>query len=280
MTLEKMLSELKYIGDVERAVHRKIIKDEKLIKEIAETAYCGDGFCYDLCKRMPLTRLAVITYLLLEKYDTYKSMGISDSIVFDTFRDVSLRASLYYKRTGRIGITKDDVVWFRHIMNIDIFKIGTLQFQPFEMLYLDEETLGEPYMTFQQKQKDALPGGTPVLNCHIQQGADICSQSVEESLIDAKTFFGELFPSVRYKAFICYSWMLYPPMLEHLSEGSNILQFAKRFDIIGSCNDSEQAFENLFENANNNVTCRTTSLQEMATAHKERFGFACGIISI
>ena len=75
MTLEKMLSELQYRSNIEQAVRRKINKDEKLIKEIAETAYHGQDFHYTLCKRMPLTRLAVITYLLLHKYDEYKSKG-------------------------------------------------------------------------------------------------------------------------------------------------------------------------------------------------------------
>ena len=134
MTLETMMSELHYTNDIEQAILRKIRKDEKLIDEIAETAYHGEDF--NLCKRMPSTRLSVVTYLLLRKYDDYKAKGISDSIIFDTFRDVSLRAKLYYKKTGKVGISKEDVIWFRHIMNVVIFKIGALQFQPFEMIYL------------------------------------------------------------------------------------------------------------------------------------------------
>ena len=39
-------------------------------------------------------------------------------------------------------------------LNVVIFKIGSLQFQPFEMIYLDEETIGEPYMTFSKEQKE------------------------------------------------------------------------------------------------------------------------------
>ena len=144
MTLETMMSELHYTNNIVQAVLQKIRKDEKLIDEIAATAYHGENF--NLCKRMPLTRLSVVTYLLLSKYNDYKAKGISDNIIFDTFRDVSLRAKLYYKKTGKVGISKEDVIWFRHIMNVVIFKIGVLQFQPFEMIYLDEETIGEPYI--------------------------------------------------------------------------------------------------------------------------------------
>jgi len=279
MTLEKMMSELQYISDIEQAVLRKIRKDEKLIGEIAGTAYDGEDFV--LCRRMPLTRLTVVTYLLLRKYDDYKAKEIPDSVIFDTFRDVSLRANLYYERNGKVGISKEDVIWFRHIMNVVIFKIGTLQFQPFDMVYLDEETIGEPYITFTKEQKKALPSGAPVINCHIQQGADLSPQSVEASFQNAKYFFSKYFPTAQYKAFLCYSWLLYPPMLEHLSGKANIKQFADNFLIIGSCNDPEQATEYLFGHRVGKILpANATSLQKLAFEHIERFGFACGIIAI
>ena len=69
MTLETMLSELHYTSDIEQAVLQKIRKDEKLIEKIAETAYQGEDFDFALCRRIPLTRLTVVTYLLLRKYD-------------------------------------------------------------------------------------------------------------------------------------------------------------------------------------------------------------------
>ncbi len=68
MTLETMISELHYTSVIEQAVLQKIRKDEKLIEKIAETAYYGENFDFALCRRMPLTRLAVVTYLLLRKY--------------------------------------------------------------------------------------------------------------------------------------------------------------------------------------------------------------------
>lgn len=281
MTLEGIISELHYINEVEQDVLRKIRKDEALIAEIAKTAYQAKGFDFPLCRRMPLTRLSVVTYLLISKYDEYRAKGISDRIIFDTFRDVSLRAALYCKKTGKTGISKEDVIWFRHIMNVSIFKIGSLQFQPFEMIYLDEDTVGEPYMRFAEEQKRSLPGGSPVLNCHIQHGADLSPESIELSFQMAKVFFSECFPKEQYKAFLCYSWMLYPPMLKHLSDNSNIRQFADRFSIIGYCSDSEQAREFLFIHGTRKViSSKITSLQKLALEHPKEFGYACGIITI
>ena len=186
MTLEQIISELLYTNEVAQEVLRKIQMDQTLVAALAKTAYQADGFDFPLCKRMPLTRLSVVTYLLLHKYDEYKDHGISDRIIFDTFEDVSLRAALYYRKTNKAGLSKEDVIWFRHIMNVAIFKIGSLQFQPFQMIYLDEETVGEPYMNFAEEQKESLPEGLPVLNCHIQHGADLSPESVDFSFRMAK----------------------------------------------------------------------------------------------
>ncbi len=281
MTLEKMMAELRFISGVEQAVLRKIRMDEKGICEIAETAYHGEDPDPALCGCKPLMRLAAVTCLLLRKYDDYKAKKIPDGIIFDTFRDVSLRANLYYERNGKAGISKEDVIWFRHIVNAEIFKIGALQFQPFEMVYLDEGTIGEPYMAFTKEQKEALPCGTPVINCHIQQGADLSPRSVEAAFQNARRFFSKYFPTVRYKAFLCYSWLLYPPMLEHLSEKSNIKRFAGNFSIIGACNDPEQATGYLFGSGTGKaLPANATSLQKLAFEHIELLGFACGIIAI
>ena len=104
MTLEKIISELHYTNRVKQDVLWKIRRDEKLIDELAKTAYQSDSFDFPLCKRMPLTRLSVVTYLLIRKYGEYKKARIPDQVIFDTFGDVSLRAALYYKKEKSIAV--------------------------------------------------------------------------------------------------------------------------------------------------------------------------------
>ncbi len=276
ISLERLLNELQYPDHIEKAVKEKLGKPD--IAGIASIAYSGEGFDYPLCKRMPLTRLAVVTRLLQKKYGEYKTIGVNDEIIFETFRDVTLRATLYYQKTKRIGISKGDVIWFRHIINVNIFKIGVLQFQPFEMVYLDEETIGEHYMTFSKEQKLSLPNGAPVINCHIQRNADLSPNRVTASMRDAKDFFMRVFPEKQFQAFLCYSWLLYPQMAERLSPESRIRKFYQLFVIIGECNDPEQAIENLFAGGKRKELPQMSMLQKMAVEHIERFGFACGII--
>ena len=276
LSLKRLLHELQYPAPIQKAVKEKLSKSD--IAEIADTAYSGEAFDYPLCRRMPLTRLAVLTWMLRKKYGEYRNIGVSDDIIFETFRDVTLRATLYYQKTGKPGISKEDVIWFRHIMNLSIFKVGVLQFQPFEMIYLDEETIGEPYMTFSGEQKRLLPNGAPVINCHVQRNADLSSDRVTASMQEAKDLFLRIFPEKRFQAFLCYSWLLYPQMARALSSESKIKQFYQLFEIVGACHDPAQAIENLFADGKRKERSQMSSLQKMAIEHPDRFGLACGII--
>ena len=276
LSLERLLSELQYPDYIQKTVKEKLLKPG--ITEIARLAYLGEGGDYPLCRRMPLTRLAVVTWMLQKKYGEYKSIGVPDDIIFETYRDVTLRATLYYQRTKKVGISKKDVIWFRHIVNVNMFKIGVLQFQPFEMVYLDEEMIGENYMTFSEEQKLLLPNGAPVINCHVQRNADLSLDRVMASVNAAKDFFLRIYPGKKFQAFLCYSWLIYPQMAERLPTMSKIKQFYQLFEIIGECNDSEQAIENLFPNGKRKELPQMSSLQKMAIEHLDWFGFACGII--
>ena len=280
MNQNKIFDILSRPEDTESAVRSAILKN--CVKSAAKTAYCGEAPDFPLCKKMPVTRLSAVILLLCEKYDEYAAMGVPEKVIAETFRDVTLRANLYKEKTGKTGISKDDVIWFRHIMNLKIFKIGSIQFQPFNMLYLDDEFLGEPYMTFSSEQKTKLPAGASVINCHIQYGADLSAKAVKSSFDDASVLFQKLFPNEKFKAFICYSWLLFPDMVNHLPKNSKIKAFAKNFKIIGRVQDNEQAFEYLFKKACKRPSKRLckTFLQALAAENPKLFGFACGIICL
>lgn len=277
MNQNKILEILSFPPEAEKAILTVLSKKQYV--EVFKTAYQGIAPDYPIIKRKPLTRLAAVVFLLGEKYDNYSALGIPDKIIEDTFQDVSLRANLYFLKTGKIGISKEDSLWFRHIMNISIFKIQSLQFQPFSMTYLDEETLGEPYMIFTKEQKEMLPTGAHVINCHIQHGADLSIENIKASFYDAQALFKTIYPKIEFRAFLCYSWLLYPDMLSLLSEDSKIKTFAENFEIISKIQDSEQAFENLFGKVYKRPLKieRPTFLQKIAKENPKAFGFACGI---
>lgn len=171
LDLKALVSKLEFRDEILNEFHLKFTERVQEWKKLARTAYEGENFNFQLCHEGAWKRLAVVVYLLLEKYEIYLAMGIKKDIIFDTFRDVSLRAGLYYEKTGKSGITEEDVIWFRHIMNVEIFKIGSIQFQCFRMLYLEEPQTEPFYMIYSDGVKKWLTPGTPVINCHIQRGA-------------------------------------------------------------------------------------------------------------
>lgn len=79
-------------------------------------------------------------------------------------------------------------------------------------------------MTFDEKIKRDLPPDAPVINCHVQTGAKITKEEIDKSFIESKKFFSNIVKD-DYKAYLCYSWLLYPKMNDLLDESSNIKYF-------------------------------------------------------
>lgn len=271
MTISELLNILCFPTPIAETILPILQKDSSRISKLSTDAYSGEDFEFPINKYDPLDRLLVVIYLLIGKYEEYTQLGTPSDIINTTFRDVTLRASLYHQTNASVGLSEDDAIWFRHIMNKKLFQIGPLQFQPFEMIYLDEETIGEAYMSFPGSIKTALPPGTPVINCHIPRGTNLSPACVSASLRQAQSLFQCLYPNTDFKAFLCYCWLLFPDMCAILDTSSNIRKFAERFTIIGTCNDIEQAAECLFPN---------TTLYQLALDHPEKFGYACGIMKM
>jgi hypothetical protein len=276
----EILRLLNFPPEIQESIRTYYVKHREWISRQSESAYEGEAPNFPLCKRKPYTRLIIVIYKLIEVRKKYKNLSIPDTIFQNTISDVFLRAQIYGKKTNKIGLDIKSVSWFRHIFNLVIFKIGTIQFQLFHMIYLDEEFLGESYMMFPGEWKLQLPPDVPVINVHIQKGADLTPEAISNSFIMAAEFFRQYFPEHDYKAFICYSWLLYPGLKELLPKDSRIVQFADRFTIISSVQDNEDAIRAIYGHRYRAKTDypQETSLQQKAFNNRNLLGFGCGII--
>lgn len=278
--LLEILKELKMECTVSEKIVNYITKNHSFIEKASKEAYEGENPSFKICKRKPFTRLVIACYKLVELKNIFQERGLPKEVFIDTIGDITLRQEIYKQETGALGLSMNDVIWLRHLYNVHIFKLNTLQFQLFHMLYLDEETTGEEYMNFTQEQKNLLPSNVPVINVHIQKNADLSQESIEKSFSLAKEFFPKYFPEHEYKAFLCYSWLLYSGNRQLLNEDSNIVKFAAKFDIISEIKDNEQAVARIY---GKKYRCRAdypqnTSLQKNALAHLDNLGYACGVI--
>lgn len=250
----------------------------------APAAYAGILPDFPICKMTPAQRLAVWEHLTSYVAERYRSAGIPEDIIQDTLGEISHLKKAYRNKTGKEGLSKEHVIWLRHIYNAELFQIGSLQYQIFHMVYLDEDGCGESYMHFAQEEKEKLPQGTPVVNIHIPAGADLSARAVEKSLAEAKLFFQKFLPNFRPKAFLCYSWLLYPGMLDLLPKESRILSFASRFRIIGQVSDpyGSHAVKQIYGRRfpKKSAYPQNTVLQRNAIGNFSKLGMGCGLIEI
>ena len=278
LSFEEVVRNLHFIPYIEQEILRAFSRKEKWIQEIAETAYSGTDYAFPLLKRRPFTRLLVLCYLLKIKFIEYQKVGASEEIIWDTFQDVSVRSNLTYLATGKIGISKEEVIWFSHIFSTAIFKIGVLQYEITKLQY-PKKGKDDPYMELSKEGKALLAEGCDVLSCHIRHGVDLKDRSVEASLRKEEAFFKEHYTHTKFRAFVCSSWLLYPPMTAVLGERSKIRQFASRFTIVAACPNRRQAMERIFSYGSRNLPKeKWTSLQVLAVQNKKRLGYAMGVI--
>ncbi len=277
-----MQNTLSFPQEILQSVQAAYEKRPEYYKKAAQAAYGGKALDFPITKYPPLDRLVILCCCVPVIREKYVDLGTPEHILLETLSDIPLRARLYHEKTGRTGLSKDDAIWFRHLYFTEIFQFGSLQFQPFSMLYLDEEGCGEAYMRYDGWCKDALPQGAPVVNIHIPAGANLSPELVEESLSLAVDFFGKYLPEHPAKYFVCYSWLLYPGLRELLPENSRICSFADRFRIIGYAQDPMESIHRIYGRRWKRRADfpQDTALQRNALGNFSRLGEGCGILSM
>lgn len=248
--------------------------------KLAVSVYESETHDFPICRLHPLGRLAVIIWKLAEIRRSYEALGVSAGVIDDTFSDITLRQRLYFQNTGKIGLSRADCVWLRHLANAQIFKLGVLQFQPTKMFYLENYEDGSPFFVISEAQKARLPVGSSVLNVHIQTGADLKPERVAESFQMARGFFKEIFPRTCFRAMVCYSWLLHSGLQDLLPPGSRILRFAAHFEVVSETGDKRQAVERIFGKSYRRKADypQQTNLQRAALRQPFKLGYALGVI--
>lgn len=279
---EAKLAVLELEKNAKAEVRAFVGRNAERMEALANGAYRGDVPDFPICKLKPLSRLAVLIWKLEEIWQKYQAAGVERKVFVDSANDIALRARIYFEKTGKVGLSKQDCLWLRHLVNGQIFKLGVLQFQPFQMLYLDEDDKGGTWFNYVEGIKERLPEGSPVLNVHIQKGADLSPEKVADAFSLARTFFREHFPEMQIEAFVCFSWLLDPFLKKVLPAESRIVQFGSTFEVIGWAKDNNQAVERIFGKRwrKKSDFPQDTSLQIAALRHLKDLQYTCGIIWI
>lgn len=74
-----------------------------------------------------------------------------------------------------------------------------------------------------------LDEGDTMLDIHIPRDQAFTVEAVHDSYEQAKQFFAQHFPDIKFKGMMCQSWLFTPQLKEMLPDTSNLIQFQKQF---------------------------------------------------
>lgn len=252
-------------------------------QEILKSVYSKDGviekYNNSLIKREnPETILKLLLIMLPDLMECYKQKDIDDIIFFDTISDIFLRMNIYKDKNLKLGLTPDDGLWLLRIFHLDIFKLGSLQF---EMMKFDS-TIFKDKIEFSNETSTIIRENENILSIHIMEGTNLYPSEVKKSLDLARFFFDDKFADFKYRYFYCYSWILYSGNRLLLNKDSNIIKFMNIFEIIAESNWRGMAIERIFGCSESKIDKNRldTSLQKKAAENLDNLGVAIGIIRV
>ena len=236
-----LLSRLDFDEEAKMDALKYISSHYRFVSKAANEAYAGETDDYPIRKRKPHTRLMILIYKLVALKDKYDENEWPQDVLLDTLSDVTIRQRMYLKQYGKLGLSDEDVTWLKHIYQLSIFKLGSLQFEIAHMEYLTWKGLVYSKGIFK-----TLPEGVPILNVHIRKGVDLSKDAVDQSFERAERFFQTYFPKHDFVAYTCNSSRDYPGNQEVLSINSNIFNFLIIFEIIGESKVNDMAIKYIF----------------------------------
>lgn len=218
---------------------------------------------------------------LLELKKFYVEKEIPLIHFYKSISDLSFRLERYKKNHGLYGLSASDLRWLGPIYMGEMFELGSLRYQmtPFSNQEIERQTY--QYMPLSEIWKERFPEGTPIIMIHILKDTDFRPVKIDESLKMARNFFTTYFPAHEYEIFLCRTWLIYGPTRDLLSPDSNIVSFAKRFEIIAQNRNTKQALDRIYgtsDLAEIEKMDKRSSLEKIAYKNLDKLGVAAGII--
>lgn len=188
------------------AIKRITVSDEE-IKALPRAPFLEEDYAGDRPDRV----LALfVHYLAAYSEEEYLKRGVTRTEWLGTMQDLALWCNQLMTERGEFGIRETH--WLSHLVRVEIFRLGRLQFVP---------RISEREVVFNGLR---FPVGAPYCEVHIPANGKLTPAEADLSFARAKALFAPQF-------FSCESWLLSPKLNEYLS-GGNILAFASRFTLV------------------------------------------------
>lgn len=218
--------------ELQVSVEKYIKQHEK--KFLKYLKFCRKNRWELFLKKDVFTKLCLVYAFLPTVKQRYEEKSISDKIFFDTMNDIKIWIDDCRDNLRKTGL--DELNWIMHHMNMNIFKVGRLQYQ--KMFYYGKT----PY----RKNGEEIKFGDKIWNVHIARGEKLTPEACNESFKAAQKFINEFFPEYPDNKFMCHSWLLFSENAKFIPTDSNILKFAELWDITGRHEYPESTYRWLF----------------------------------
>ncbi|MGA4508221.1 acyltransferase domain-containing protein [Propionibacteriaceae bacterium G1746] len=161
----------------------------------------------------------------------HASRGIDGATSWASLADLGQQVAKHRAVTGRTGLTHFN--WLRNVWAGCYIRLGRLQFE-----------------LYRSDLDGALSGPVTMLNTHIPAGGSMAPGLVDESLLRAPAFFREHFGDQLDAGGLdwltCWSWLL-DPQLAQLLPGSNVADFAARWQACSSSGNDRDGYYFVFD---------------------------------
>lgn len=147
--------------------------------------------------------------------------------------------------------------WFTGFFEMKLFALGRLQF---ELIDFPAE--------YEQVRGSRPEGMTKAINVHIPSCGKLDMEECHASYRQAADFFADAFPG-KEVAFVCDSWLLFPPHREMLGAKSGIVRFMSEYDIYRT-KDSDDDLWRIFDQADTDDLNALPEKTAMQRAYKSR----------
>ena len=149
--------------------------------------------------------------------------GIPDDISWATLSDLGRNLKRDRLLLGDGGLRTSG--WLTLHFRGSIYQLGRLQF--------NRVNIRAAHVA------DAFREGEPTLGIHIPESGPLTPEACDDSLAQARPFFSRHFPETPTRLAICTSWLLDPQLADYLAPDSNIVQFGRRFTLVGDGYDGD-----------------------------------------
>lgn len=225
-----------------------------------------EGQSHGLERRCHLTQvaLAVMPFTL----GFWSRLGVPEEIAVASLSDVGRHMDIHRRVHGVTGI--DAGWWVTLCLRAEIVDLGRLQYARYTLGVGDESPPWYPEPEAIERGPGFLRGDA-CIGVHIPEGGPLGDDEVEQSLLEAGSFFSRYFPVASRRLATCWSWLLDDQLAEYLPASSNIVKFQRRFELVPGGDDGDENVLRFVFRASHDADLaalpQTSTLERAAVAH-------------